>query len=121
MDRLIPSPRVSPVTVPVPNPGSGVNQTYPFPSIPPGLIGVGGANPCVGVVIKCADTVTVYHFKQGDDPYGSIGGRNWSNCQADAAIGAVEKAGINIVAISPASACGVLPNGEWYEKRMGGD
>lgn len=136
-DRVRPNPRVSsPTTDEFLNPTACVNTTSPYPSKPPVRIGVGGANPCVGVVIKCANTVTVFHFTQGDDPWGSIDGRDWtgceamvcggsgehwSNCQADAALDALTCARISIVAVSSTSTCGVLPNGDWYEFHMGGD
>jgi RHS repeat-associated protein len=121
-----------PGTVTPGGPSGGENTTYPFPPNPtPQLIGTTGANPCVALIVKCANTVTVFHFEQGDLPDFSLDGIDWSGCTAmvcggdnsplsnclrDLTINAAKNHWIPVQAVSGAESCGVTSNGGWWEK-----
>ena len=66
-----------------------------------------------------------------DEPYASLRAKNLrgceaivcggddgdeSNCLADKVFGALNQNDIDVVGVSSSSACGVSPNGGWYEK-----
>jgi len=132
--RLSPIPGLGAPAGPPPQTGGGEHTWYGWPS--DNLIGTGGCNECIGVIIKCPDGVAVYHFTAGDDAGCSLGihfggpGINWqqchaiicggldtriSNCLADYVIAAVKASGAKLDGISGASACGVNPDGTWYD------
>lgn len=108
-----------------------MDGAIPNPSSSPVPLGGGGALPCIVVVIKCEDSVSVYHFTPGDDPSATLGGNSWpsgcsamvcggndefqSNCLADEAIDGLSDIGVPIDGVSKSGACGVLPDGGWYE------
>jgi len=112
-------------------PANGHNSTYPFPAVPPAPLGGGGAGPCIIVVIKCANSVTVFHFNCTDNATATLsqwtftgcramvcGGSDegQSNCLADYVISALTANSIPIDLVSGASSCGVDANGAWYEQ-----
>ena len=100
------------------------------------MVGTGGCETCIALVIKCKDGVAVYHFTAGDDPIGSLGAgfwgisKSWAGCEAIVCGGNNDQeslclakdvlsgagiAGINVVGVSGASACGINPDGTWYD------
>ncbi|WP_197455952.1 RHS repeat protein [Stieleria neptunia] len=112
--------------------GGGENQIYPYPGSPPTNIGSGGALPCINTIIKCDDVVAVFHFTTGDDPSATLGNFDWrgngcsaiicggndedqSNCLAKEVMDSLSKYGIPLDGVSSLGACGVTPEGGWYQ------
>jgi RHS repeat-associated protein len=130
-DRLRPIPGQTTLAIgsyPI-GPGGGSNTHYPpiAPGGPP--IGAGGCATCIGLVIKCPGGIAVYHFASGDDAINQFRGQNWtgctaivcggddskeSHCLADHVLIGALYGGIDVVGVSPSSACGVLAGGGWY-------
>jgi hypothetical protein len=118
-------------------PGTGEYMIFGLPTDRP-QIGTGGANPCVAVVIKCDDTVYVYHYDAPSKPATSYPElKNQKNCSAficggssadnndgrssrclkQALIKSIEKQGITIDGVSEKSSCGwsnIKGNEGWY-------
>jgi len=103
------------------------------------MVGTGGCETCIALIIKCPTGVAVFHFTPGDLPSTSIGnyftggGTTWagchaiicggnnereSNCLADWVIDAVKQSGATLDGVSGASACGVNPDGTWYDSSV---
>jgi RHS repeat-associated protein len=118
---------VTPPSRPIPGNGvsAGHHQTFPSGT----AAGSGGAGPCIVIVIKCANFVTVFHFYATDNVSATLsahsfigcdaimcGGNNqaWSICAANAVSSQAQNRGINIVGVSGSSSCGVTANGNWW-------
>jgi hypothetical protein len=100
-------------------------------------MGTGGCGPCIALIVKCKKGVAVFHFTAGDAPCCSLGvgwdGKpilDWldctgiicggddsreSNCLADEVVHCAIIAGIKLKGVSGKSACGLNPDGSWYD------
>jgi RHS repeat-associated protein len=110
-------------------PQGSYHMIFPYPS--PTNVGGGGAAPCHVLVVKCADTITVFHFKPGDNPSSTLAAYSWSGCSAimcggdgtdvsnclgdDVLSAATGSVGITLVGVSGAEGCGVDASGNWYQ------
>ena len=99
------------------------------------MIGGGGSKPCIIVVVKCPNSMAVFHFSPGfppDDPHLTLTGYSWppgcaavlcgsngewlSNCIADRALLGLRRAGIRIDGVIPGDACGwSFSDNRWYQ------
>ena len=66
--------------------GGGGNGTNIFPTNPPSPVGGGGAGICIILVVRCAGSVSVFHFEVGDNPWMTLA-HSWpTNPKCDAIV-----------------------------------
>lgn len=138
--RVKPIPGLRPPSgAPPMGPSRGKHAFYPPPVPGGGMIGTGGADPCVALIVKCKGGVAVFHFQVGDDPCQTLASAaRWDGCEAIVCGGAsptspdssysdclayqvilcAGSVGINLVGVSAGTACGVNPDGTWYDNTL---
>lgn len=114
---------------------AGGNHTFYTPPFGNAMVGGGGSTPCIIVVIKCPNGISVFHFSPGapgDYPGQTLRRYTWptgchaivcggddsrqSNCLADDAINSLSSSGIALDGVSAKDACGwSTKDNRWYE------
>jgi len=133
--KRLPQPPPKKITGPIPI--GPLGGSHKFCGHPIANTGAGGCGPCIGLVIKCPPKpgsnggVAIFHFKVGDDPCSTIGTWDWHGCDAIMCGGVDEHQsmclaewvikcaalhGLGTPWISASDACGITPDGEFYEK-----